>query len=357
MDAAPLAPPEILTPRDPRWHALRQRGIGSSETPALFGCGFTGETPMAVYLAKVTPPEVLAAQDGTSVQRRGSKLERWLAEELADRHGWTLARVPTQLDQAGDPLVSSVDYLVLGDDGAPHAFLECKTANYRTLRWGDPEVEPDGVPQRVLLQVEHQMEVGVDWKGVRVFPRLAYVGACVKHIDDVRTYQVQWNEGIGKAIRDRARRFFAEHVAPRVPPAWDGSEAGDSLLAMLFPEVKGEAPTRIAPSDPVCTTMAELRLARAAKDAAEASADALAQAVKARCGEAPGLSGPGWHIRWKQNKPSTKVDYQNVAVDLFGLLGEHVGVPAAGKALDEAIRKHTSSKPGARPFVPSWDDE
>jgi len=340
------------------WHATRAAGVGSSEIAALFGAGFKdkhgrAETPLKVYLSKVLPPEALAAEPTKAVFQRGSHLERALAEGVAEQRGWRIVRVPTQRDALGDPLVSSIDFLILDANGEPWAILECKTAGFRTLPWGDPDAEPDGVPDRVLLQVQHQMAVGLDWNGRRVYPRLAFVVACVNHIDDVRVYEVPHRPKLETVIRERCRAFWREHVVPRVPPAWDGSEAGDRLLVLLHPTDR--APLRRVPdSDPIVAVVAARTEVHARIKADEALRDTLDQRIKASIGDAEGIRLPAGVVTWKANKDGEKTDWQAVAAELQRELADLVSEAAAVNAASAAARKHTRTTRGARVLRGPW---
>jgi len=348
--------PALLTPKDPAWHAARQVGVGSSESPALFGCGFKGESPMKVYLSKIMPPEALANDEGTRAMRRGTKLEQALAEDVADQRGWRLARVPTQRDVKGDPMVSSLDFVILGDDGVPWAILECKTAAYRTLKWGDPDLEPDGVPERVLIQTRHQMAVGLDWNGVRIYPRKVFVGACVKHLDDVRVYELDWREPTELAIRAQVRKFWTEHVVPKIPPPWDGTEAGDKLLRLMYP-VNRAPLRRIADSDPIAAVVRERSEIHAGIVAATEKRDTLDQRIKDEIGEADGIALSDGAVTWKATKDRVSVDHEAVSGDLQRELAGATSEAFAREAAAAAVKANTTTKPGSRVLRGPWSNK
>jgi predicted phage-related endonuclease len=351
--------PALLVPGSAEWHRVRQRGIGSSESPALFGCGFKGETAMKVYLSKVVPPEELAAEKANTAMERGTEMEDYLARLIARRRGWTIRKVPTQIDAKGDPLISSIDYVIFsgpGDDAVPVALLECKTASFRTLTWRDPELFAgyEAVPMRVSIQVCHQLEVGLQWRGRWYYPERSFVGACINHLDDVRIYELPRRDDFGQGIRGRCRELWEQHVVPRVPPAWDGSDAGDELLKRLHP---ADARPELLRADAAATIEAkELRDARAALDAAEKRKAELEQRLKARIGDATGLVFDGGRITWKATKPTEKTDWQQTAAGLQRALAAEVGDIEAGAVVKELLAANTKTSPGARRFLATFDD-
>lgn len=328
---------------------LRQ-GIGASESACLFGLN-PYMTPLDLYARIVG----LVVDLPTQVQKRGAKAERYIADEYADREGlflddhfnalpddgnW-LVEPPTQRHPHHAILIASPDRLVVRN-GAPARLLEIKTARSHK-GWEDPDEMPDGVPPHVMVQVQHQLLVGVEWNGEHFWPDEAHVAACVGHLDDYRIYTIKRSETIGLAITEKVEAFWSEHVEPRIPPAFDGSAAGDALLKALYPADARPALVAVATTHEANAIMAELKMAQAEADRWQAKADTAKQIVKSFIGDGAGIEGDGWRATWKRNKDSEVTDWKAVAQAL---------APS-----DALIAAHTTTKAGARTFRPSWRNQ
>lgn len=288
------------------WHARRQSGIGSSEIAALFGLSPYGG-PLDVYLAKTADPAQLAAAPATVAQRRGSRLEAYLADEAAERFGWKLVEAPGQAHPLLPYLNASPDRLLLDEAGNVAAIVEIKTSRSRE-GWADPEDDPTGVPAHYLLQVQHQMLVGVRWRGEHVYPARAYIVACVGHLDDLRLYAVDAHPGVADRIVGVAGRFWREHVEPRVPPAFDGSAGGDRLLAELHPFNRiGSQLDEIGPASPAWAMVSDLARAQRDLDAAQREHDRARQVVQAAIGDRAGFRGEGFSVSWRATSAGSRI--------------------------------------------------
>ena len=319
--------------------ALRQ-GIGASQVAALFGC-HPYLTPLGLYcqVLGLEPPS------DSPVMRRGTKLEGYIAEEYAARNGlWTggvtgLVDLGTQRHPEHKLLIASPDRVVVLDGGEVVRLIEIKTARSRA-GWSDPEEVEDGVPLHYSLQVQQQLLVGVEAGGRHQWPQEAHLVACVGSLDDLSIYTIRASAKVHAAIVERVERFWTDHVEPRVPPPWDGSEAGAALLKAMY--TADRLPPVAAPPElePIA---AELRAAKADLAAAEARVDTAQQILKASVADAAGMQGSAWRCSWKRNRPSHPVDWEAVARE-------------AG-ASETLIQKHTAERPGARVFRFTWSDD
>lgn len=336
---------------DPR---LRN-GIGASECAMLFGLSPFGG-PLDLYLRIVHPRQDAA----TKAQRRGTRLEAYLAAEYADRHGlWCVEEgapapdpdtnenngdfiwsPPTQRHPEHALLIASPDR-VATRGGAVERLVEIKTARF-SAGWLDPDESPDGVPAHYLLQVAHQLMVGVEWGGRHCWPSEATLVASVSHLDDYREYTIRRDERVEAVIIAKVEQFWSEHIEPRVPPPFDGGEAGDELLSLLYPADTRPTLRRIEPTDDAHRLMLSLREARLELEAAEKRAALAAQNIKDIIGENAGIEGDGWRCTWKCNRPSHATDWKAVAQAL---------APS-----DALIAQHTTTKPGARVFRPTFTE-
>lgn len=134
--------------------AMRSEGVGASETPTLFGCGYLqeGETHLQdlVKLYRVKIGEADGFQ-GNKYTRLGSRLENGVAEHHAKENGWTLERRPTARHATHKWLLASIDRVIKEEN----AILEIKTsASWECKKW---KKEP---PAKWLIQIAQQMAVG-----------------------------------------------------------------------------------------------------------------------------------------------------------------------------------------------------
>lgn len=127
-----------------RWLARRRRGITATDAPALLGMS-PWATPLAVWLDKVDPQP----WDGNYSTRRGSALQRFLAEEYAATVGGRVEVPPMLLAHRDHPrLLCSLDYLVHSERET--VVVECKTSS-SWRDWQDDDM-PDHVAAQALMQ-------------------------------------------------------------------------------------------------------------------------------------------------------------------------------------------------------------
>jgi len=125
-------------------------------------------------------------------------------------------------------------------------------------------------------------------------------------------------------------------VQSKTPPPLTGNDS-DTLA-----EVKPQSNNTYAVADPQLDHIARLYIeAKAEAEAADAALKEMAIAIKEAIGEGEGVKGHGWLATWKQNKPSTKVDWESIADVLRGV---------APETYEQAIKRFTAEKPGARVF-------
>lgn len=181
---------------------LRRKSIGSSDSPAILGLSPWG-SPGSVYDSKVhaVDPPASHAMDG------GNRLEQaildWLSEETGVKFRANQRRV-----WADDNLfAANCDGLSpTGPAGA-----EIKTDGIigwgRPDEWGEPLT--DEIPVDTVIQVQHQMLCA----GLEV----VHVGALLHRRGFVRYVVRRDDELIGQIV-EAGRRFWADHVMPKVPP-------------------------------------------------------------------------------------------------------------------------------------------
>jgi hypothetical protein len=89
--------------------------------------------------------------------------------------------------------------------------------------------------------------------------------------------------------------------------------------------------------------------------ALETQHDAIANRLKQLMGEAEGLEAGWGRIDWKQGKPRTDVDWKGALQEVQQALALRASVHPELRALHEELStilaRHTTQKPGNRPFV------
>src|SRR5690606_993674 len=73
-------------------------------------------------------------------------------------------------------------------------------------QWGDDGT--DQVPHRVLIQVHHQM--------LCTEIKVAYVAALIR--SEFHLYRIERDEELCQSIAECNKRFWKDHVEPRIPP-------------------------------------------------------------------------------------------------------------------------------------------
>lgn len=253
--------------------ALRANGLGSSDVADLA----TGRA-MRVWLAK----RGLAEHVESEPMELGHAFEPAILGMFARRVGpvapWGETLAHPDLPWA----------LATPDGRTPEpAIVECKLVGPgAALAWGESG-DPEGVPERPLVQVVWQMFV----TGVRT----AHVAAVVNGTS-FRVYPVAWDEELAWTLADLADRFWTRHVLGGEPPEVDGTEAARDYLRRRYPAAVG--PMRS--EDPAAREWARrYDEAHRAEAAAKAQKELAAQRLQALIGDAEGVAGRDFRATWR----------------------------------------------------------
>jgi putative phage-type endonuclease len=291
--------------RSPEWFALRVDGITATDVSVIAGLN-PYKTPYQLWaekLGKFTPDPVGPAAV------RGILLENAVAEFYEMETGRELRRSNgiVRLKQI-NWVMASLDRTIVGEEG----LVEIKTST--SPRWS---LHP--VPPEVVAQVQWQMFVtGAPWVDVAVL-----LGGLVFRIERVKADWRYQSELFVKAER------FREALATETPPALQGQDS--DALAAAVPQVSEEYETATAGIDRVAALYAEKQYESKLLDE---ELQNLAISLKEAIGEKAGVVGNGWSATWKQNKPSLKTDWKEVAA----------------KVDAKVIEAATREVPGARVF-------
>lgn len=259
--------------------AMRKTGVTATDVTVLAGLSpFRGSTPHTVWAEKM----------GLEVPRRfgeqlelGHELEPIVLRRLAMRRDLTLVPGETVRSHLFAHHLATPD--ALHAPKVPAAVCEAKAVGLHYAEtWG---AEDEQIPDHVLAQVTWQMHCTGLEEG--------FVGALIG--TEVRTYRVALDHDLVGALVEAADRFWTDHVLTKTPPAIDGSAGSAEMLRALFPRPRG----------PIVRASAEIEERARAYFALKAEADAAAERLEeakqgliSACGEAEGIQGKGWRLKY-----------------------------------------------------------
>ena len=316
-----------------RWLRARQRGIGGSDAAAILGVS-PFATEFDVWRDKVG---VLESKPDTEAMWWGREMESLLARRYSERTGRSLLLLdpPGILQHASAPeIIGTPDRIVMGEERG----LELKTAGeHGRHEWGLPG--SDDIPAHYLAQCVHYMAV----TGFPVWDVAVLIGG-----NDFRIYHVHRDEALERAVVDRLRAWWQEHVVrgEPVPPA--GTKSNDETLRRMFPTHTGDVVLAPRELEPAAATLAALM--NTEKLVKAKAAEARAQ-LKLAIGANAGIESAGWRALWTAPKPKRVTDWQAVANDLVLKLYEVDYWKQHPQTLAELIAPHTTEKPASRRFT------
>jgi putative phage-type endonuclease len=276
--------------RSPEWHALRKDGITATDASVIAGHS-PYKTPYRLWAEKIGYVE--SAPVGAAAHR-GILLEQAVADYYEAETGRKLKRSNGIVRLKEFPwAMASLDRTIVGETG----LVEIKTST--SPRW---TLHP--VPPEVEAQVQWQMFVKADTD---------YQGTL---------YQ--------KALE------FRKMLKECTPPPAQGEDS--DALAAVNPQQSEDIATASPSLDRVARLYEEHLYESKLLDQ---TLQNLAVALKEAIGEKQGIAGNGWIATWRQNKPSTKTDWEKVA--------ETIGA-IAPETYAEAVKRLTQEKAGARVF-------
>lgn len=354
-------------------HAERRHYLGGTDMAALAGVSRWG-TPLTVFAEK-RPDIIPPAERTTSAMMAMGHLIEPVVAQIAEeslgvrldvprlhRSPWVDGHKTRAIQCRYHPWEgANLDRLLMAREAgaAPSIFeegwpiVECKWGESRR-RWGDmtaerdvhpaahPPARPPVVPEDYFVQVQHYLHVtGRAYAIVVVL--LGYAEA--------RWYRIDPDPGLIDALVARGEQFWTDHVVPGSPPPPDGSPAAESRIRARFPADDG----LVRPATPGERELLErYRGEIEARDAAAAEAERIKQLLMTSIGTATKVEAPGVSVSWKQNRDSVKTKWQKVAQELgIALVGAGVDPDAATAIVD----RHTTTEPGARPFVVTFSDD
>lgn len=322
----------MLTPE----HKAKRIGrVTSSTAPAILGVDEYA-SPLDAWL-HITGEDDGSPKDETQARmfERGNALEDTILDWGAKRLG--LRRVPAKFRVHADHdwLGDSADALYIDDgpDGAkvPYAVAEGKSvAMGAAHRYGDEMT--DTMPMHTLVQSHVHL---AHWPDAE----RCYVPILIGGYDfSFRMHKVERSPDFERILIDKLGEWFHRHITAGTPPP---PTAKDTEL--LLKRYAGHVDKDPLPPTPEIRSLGIDKIrAREERKEAVVREKTIENQLRALIGHHEECLGDGWRVTWRRNKPSVRVDHEELANHLLARLPD-----------DEAealVREFTREKPGNRPL-------
>jgi predicted phage-related endonuclease len=292
---------------------IRKTGVTATDVVVLAGLSPYDRTPHDVWADKmgIAPPF-----DETEATGLGLELEPIVLRRVAAKREFHLLKVnPEDLTRrhpdhphhiaTPDAIGATTAFHV------PYALAQVKVVGKHA--WPLWEAADEEMPDYVFAQCCWELHVHAEAGFV-----VDYVGALCG--TEVRHFEVQADgpgvqDTIG-ALVEVADQFHADHMLRKQPPPVDGSAGARRMLGALWPRNRGI--TLSATSDSETLAREYMRARTAEKDAVEAK-ELAAQGLIALVGDADGITGDGWRLRYELREPAEVAAYTRKAFRAFDL--------------------------------------
>lgn len=341
--------------------AQRREGIGASEVAVIVGFS-KFSTPIEVWRRKIGAADAGDTEADSYSRDLGVEIEEPIARVWAKKQKKTIARVATLQhptkplalatpDRAVFPLGFKPGRGLLTDLFGAESLLEVKSTNWRMAHAWGPE-GTDEIPADYLCQAHWQGFVaGLDVVDFAVdFDKRK-----------LRRYRVRIDHEFVGRLYDAAEKFWIDHVLARVPPPPDGTDAYLESLKRWHPrETTADLVDASGPEfDDVRQALFRLARVKALGSRVEAAEKLERARVLLAIGDKGGLTWPDADgpvvVTYRQNRPSTVVDWESAAQGALTIAGLAVQALPEGdtrealtKELRELVASKTSQVPGAR---------
>lgn len=152
----------------------------------------------------------------------------------------------------------------------------------------------DDVPDYVQVQVQHEMEVC----DADVCDVVALLGGT-----DFRIIPIERDREMGQCLVDICHDFFTKYVVTREMPPVDGSNHAENALKARYAK---DTSGMIAATDEIDRLARAWLKADEALGSAEDNRKLLTNQLKAILGEASGVDGDSYRIRWQTTKSGSR---------------------------------------------------
>jgi len=268
------------------WLAGRRGTIGSSEAPVLYGLGYKGSSPYAMWLEKTDGWR--SEPDAATLKRMsvGSAMEPTLRKLFYNETGIAINTDPPHSFRVSPDLpFMSASLDAFTDDLIP---VELKNVGgHNASEWDD-----GATPLKYQIQLAHQcIVVGASYGYV-----FALLGG-----DEPVVRRIDLDPEFAALHIDKCRAFWA-FVESRTPPEVDGSDATTAALLARFPKNRGDIAEGTVDVD---IATAEIELLEAQIKAYQQQLDMNKNMLRELIGDRDGIMSPsGVTWTWKTQERS-----------------------------------------------------
>lgn len=297
----------------PEWHDAKRVYITSTDIAAIMGMSpWQSEGDVARHKMGAPEPEVDDVQ--ARRMRLGLAMEDVVASEDEAEHGYKLRHVRRMIISDAIPwAATSLDFERIGQK----TIVEIKTTSARD--WGE------GLPDRVEAQVRWQM-------GVAGYPAVHI--AVLRYGSQLECHDLQHDEEVFQGLVT-----IAEDFRLRLDAGGPFAETRDSMRRAF----RRDDGTEVVATVEEANAVGILLDVRRRKAELEETDDKICVALQKRMATASVMTGDGFRITWKQSKPTSKVQWKDLAEELLSRLPDEDRVPV--------IESKTTQREGARPFI------
>lgn len=279
----------------PEQLAARRHTLGASEVPAVLGLDrYKG--PHDIWLQK---KGLAPAFEGNEHTEWGLRVEPAIRQKVADVLGVEITMPGGTMYDRTHPWMSATPDGLFTFEDAPHV-LEIKNKSDRqSVHWGVSGT--DEVPFDIAAQVYWQLMV----TGLQ-----RAVVAVLFGKSDFRLYHLTRDHDVAASIFDQCNAFWQKHIVDGHEPDITGSPAAAEYLKQKFavhgPQVRDATREEDA-------LIAQLRVVREQKKAAETQEEALKTKLMAAIGHDAGLVGRSGRVTW-QRPNGAQIGWKDVAL-------------------------------------------
>lgn len=303
------------------WLDVRKNGIGSSDAAAAVGLN-PYKSQLELWLEKTGRDAALPKidpNDEESPAYWGNILEPIVAAHYSKRSGNRVRKINAVLqhpDPTLDFMLANIDREVIGATDVQ--ILECKTAGINGSRlW------KEGVPEYVVLQVQHQLAV----TGKQAADVAVLLGG--QHLE---IHRIERDDVLIERLISLERQFWQYVTTDTMPPV-DGTDSADRALRCLYPQ-DNQITLDFTEDTVLSSTYSDLIAVRQTIAEAEKVEAKLKQTLQQAIGAASYAHFETGAVSWKKSKDAMTVDLAKLQEDY-----------------PELLAQYATTKPGSRRFL------
>jgi putative phage-type endonuclease len=282
------------------WLSVRRNGIGSSDAAAAVGLN-PYKSQLALWMEKTGRDDLFApidVNDESTPVYWGTLLEPIVAASYVKRTGNRVRKVNAVLQHPDHSwMLANLDREVVG---VPEVqILECKTAGVQGARlW------KDGVPEYVVLQVQHQLAV----TGKRAADVAVLIGG-----QELQIHRIKRDDLLIERLIQLEEVFWG-YVQSDVAPPVDGSDSADQALRRLYPNDVGST-VDFSQDLEMSAAFSDLVAVRQTLDTQTKLEALLKQRIQQQMGDASKAVFETGDVTWRRSKDGVDIDLPKILAD------------------------------------------